>query len=112
MAAKESTLGLLHEAVAKILLTLMEGNKVEVVDEETGEVTISMIPPSAAEIQAAAKFLKDNDITAVPDKNNTLGKLTDKFEKMKEDTERRRLALMEKQRERDSLGSLADLPIV
>lgn len=56
--ASEQILAALHEAVAKDLL-----NRVL-----SGEA-------SAQEMSAAIKFLKDNGIEAVPDENNTLGKL-------------------------------------
>jgi len=58
MAAKEETLGLLHEAVALDLLAKVQ----------SGEAT-------AAELNAAIKFLKDNDIEALKTATNTLGAL-------------------------------------
>jgi len=58
MAAKEETLGLLHEAVAQDLLAKIA----------SGEA-------SAQELNAAIKFLKDNNIEAVATEQNTLGSL-------------------------------------
>jgi len=58
MAAKEETLGLLHEAVARDLLAKVE----------SGEAT-------AAELNAAIKFLKDNHIESLATEKNTLGAL-------------------------------------
>jgi len=64
MAAKEETLGLLHEAVAQDLLAKVR----------SGEA-------SAQELNAAIKFLKDNGIEALntPDSplNNLLNELPD-----------------------------------
>ncbi|MCW2286854.1 ABC-type Zn uptake system ZnuABC Zn-binding protein ZnuA [Rhodoblastus acidophilus] len=56
--ANEDTLAELHEAVAQDLL-----NKLK-----SGEAT-------AQELSAAIKFLKDNNITTIIDRENTTGKL-------------------------------------
>jgi len=58
MAAKEETLGLLHEAVARDLLAKVE----------SGEAT-------AADLNAAIKFLKDNQIEALRAKGSSLDNL-------------------------------------
>lgn len=55
MAATEELLGLLHDAVAQDLLTKIQN----------GEAT-------PAEISTAVKFLKDNNIEAIPTENNKL----------------------------------------
>jgi len=76
MAANETFLGKLHEATAKALMAKLEG--IPILDEDglpTGEV----VPCSAADIQAAAKFLKDNNITCVVDNDNELGELEQKL---------------------------------
>lgn len=77
MAADERVLGDLHTAVARALAEAMKGQEIPgYLDEETGEETTGgMIPPSAAIIQAATKFLKDNNITCQPSKDNALGEL-------------------------------------
>jgi len=77
MAADEKVLGSLHDAVANVLIIAMKGREVPgYTDEETGEVyPPTIIPPSAAEIQAATKFLKDNNITCAPADDNKLGEL-------------------------------------
>lgn len=60
MAATEKLLGLLHDAVAQDLLARITG----------GEAT-------AADLNAAIKFLKDNNIEALPTEDNSLGKLAE-----------------------------------
>lgn len=58
MAATEDLLGLIHEAVATDLLRRVS----------SGEAT-------PQELAQAIKFLKDNNIEALPTENNKLGKL-------------------------------------
>lgn len=79
MAANEKTLGDLHAAVAKVLTDALQGQQVAgYLDPETGEeVPGQVIPPSAAIITVAAKFLKDNNITCEPAEDNELGALRD-----------------------------------
>lgn len=60
MAAKDETLGLLHEAVARDLLAKVQ----------SGEAT-------AAELNAAIRFLNDNNIEALRTEDNALGKLAE-----------------------------------
>ncbi len=90
MAADETALGGLHEVVAQVLVSVMKGRVVPgYTDEETGEVfPDTVIPPSAAEIQAATKFLKDNNITCAPSKDNSLGEL----EQIMKDRQKKRAA--------------------
>jgi hypothetical protein len=83
MAATEDFLGQLHNATAKALMDKLNG--IKILDEE-GNPTGEVIPPSAADIQAAAKFLKDNNITCAPSEDNKLGELE---EKLKEKQARR-----------------------
>lgn len=81
MAANEDVLGKLHTAVAEALSVALEGDLLPgYTDEETGEeVEAKRLPPSAAIIQAATKFLKDNNITCTPSKDNALGELEEKM---------------------------------
>ena len=111
MAAKQSKLNALHEAVAEMLLLIVQGNKIEYTDEETGELVTKVIPPSAAELQAAAKFLKDNDITGAPDEGSSQAKLTDKFKAMTEQREAKRKELAEKMAAADKFDMLDGLPL-
>lgn len=83
MAANEDTLGLLHDLTATALIAKLKGTPL--LDEE-GNPTGEIIPCSAADIQAAAKFLKDNNITCTPADDNRLGELEDKLK----DRQRRR----------------------
>jgi hypothetical protein len=80
MAASEKVLAKLHEAVAKALLDAMEGDSYEVEGEDGEETEVKHIPPSAAIIQAATKFLKDNNVTCTPADDNALGDLQKKME--------------------------------
>lgn len=62
MAANENKLGVLHEAVASALLLKIE----------SGEA-------SASDLAVATKFLKDNNITCLPQEDNVLGELEEKL---------------------------------
>lgn len=72
MAANEDFLGLLHDATAQALMNKLKGTPIL---DENGDETGEVIPPSAADIQAAAKFLKDNNITCAPSQDNKMGEL-------------------------------------
>lgn len=79
MAANEKTLGNLHEAVAQALIVGVQPRELPgYVDEETGEeVPAQVLPPSPAMLQAAAKFLKDNNVTCDVSDDNSMGELAD-----------------------------------
>lgn len=79
MAADESALGKLHLALAKVLAEALVGQTTEgYIDPDTEEfVEGTVIPPSAAIMTVAAKFLKDNSVTCEPSKDNDLGRLQD-----------------------------------
>jgi hypothetical protein len=79
MAADEVALGELHNAVAKVLTKALEGQELPGYfdEDKQEEVDGGFIPPSAAIIAAATKFLKDNNITCTPSKDNALGDLED-----------------------------------
>ena len=81
MAATEGKLGQLHARIADVFIELMDGEELPgYEDPETGEVIeAKRIPPSAAILAAATKFLKDNDITADRDKSDALGDLEAKM---------------------------------
>lgn len=68
--ASEELLGSLHEAVAKLLHERMV----------SGEA-------SPADISAAIRFLKDNGIESVIERDNALGKLFDSLPKFLDDEE-------------------------
>lgn len=77
MAASESVLGKLHTKLTEVLIEALEGAETPgYVDPETGlEVEGTVLPPSAAVMTVAAKFLKDNNITCEPAEDNELGEL-------------------------------------
>lgn len=83
MAANETLLGVLHELTANALIEKLKGTPIL---DEDGNPTGEVIPASAADIQAAAKFLKDNQITCAPSDDNAVGKLE---QKLKERNQRR-----------------------
>ena len=60
-AANEATLGALHVLVAEVL------------KKRLGDAELC----TAADVNAAIKFLKDNNITCAPDADNHLGELED-----------------------------------
>ena len=81
MPASDTKLGALHEAVTDALIHLVKGTEIPIINDD-GEVTGSdRIPPSAAVIQAAAKFLADNKITCIPATDNKLGELEEAMKK-------------------------------
>ena len=73
MAATESSLGALHELTAETLANIIREG-VPLVNKETGEVE-GYGPAPAPYIAAAIKFLKDNNIEALPTPDNHLGRL-------------------------------------
>lgn len=79
MAASETRLGALHEKVTEVLLNALDGEVLPGYGEGDEAVPEKVIPPSAAIIAAATKFLKDNEITCVPAENNALGELEAKM---------------------------------
>lgn len=81
MAANEDILGTLHELTAQALMDKLKG--IPVLDEG-GNPTGEVIPCSAADIQAAAKFLKDNNITCAPAEDNKLGELEQRLKARQE----------------------------
>lgn len=76
MAASQDVLGQLHELTTRALIEKIKG--IPILDED-GQPTGEVIPCSAADLQAASKFLKDNDITCAPSDDNALGELEQKL---------------------------------
>jgi len=91
MAANEDVLGLLHDMTATALMDLLKGT--DITDEE-GNV-IGTMKPTAAVIQAAAKFLKDNNITCAPSDDNKMGELRDALDEKNKRREQRRASRAE-----------------
>lgn len=91
MAANEDILGQLHDMTATALMELLKGTDIT---NEDGEV-VGTIKPTAAVIQAAAKFLKDNNITCAPSEDNKMGELKDALDKKNQRREQRRASRAE-----------------
>lgn len=72
-AASETRMAELHELTATVLIGVLKTG-VPIIHKETGEVT-GHAPAPAPYIAAAIKFLKDNDITALPEANDKLKSL-------------------------------------
>lgn len=83
MAASEESLSSLHDAVARVLTHKMQVRDVQRVVKVGGEDTLvdETVEPTAAELAAAITFLKNNNITAVPDEDSALGELRSIMEK-------------------------------
>lgn len=80
MAADEQVLGALHTKVAETLNVLLEGTPIPTGEQdEDGNEVVQVMPPSAAVLTSAIQFLKNNNITCVPSKNNALGELEEKM---------------------------------
>jgi hypothetical protein len=80
MAASDKTLGALHEKLAIVLSSVLDGRPVA---DAAGNVTTA--PPSAAEMAVIVGFLKNNNITASAADNAGLAALREKLaEKRKE----------------------------
>lgn len=81
MAANSEAMGALHDQVARVLSEALKGQELPgYTDEEGIEQPATIMLPSAAIIQAATKFLKDNEITCVASKDNALGELEAQME--------------------------------
>lgn len=112
MAASEKLLGALHEKVTEALSSALDGDEIPgytEVNEATGEVTEvppRKLPPSAAIIAAATKFLKDNNITCAPEADNAMGELVERL-KNKQKAKASRMAIRDAQ---DDMGFLTGLP--
>lgn len=89
MAANEKRLGVLHEMVTEALIKAVTPTELpNFNDDGLPDGTFYEQLPSAAIIQAASKFLKDNEITCAPAADNALGELE---RRMSERAERRKL---------------------
>ena len=77
MAASETLLNNLHNLVATTLSHKMQVREVQRVVKVAGEETVvqETVEPTAAEIAAAITFLKNNNITSVPEEDSALAEL-------------------------------------
>jgi len=65
MPAKVESLGKLHKRLTKVLLDILKnGQVVEILNEETGELEPKVVTPDKAYLNIARQFLKDNNIEA------------------------------------------------
>lgn len=111
MAANETALGALHVKVTEVLTEALDGDTIPGYTEyneatgETVEVPDRKLPPSAAIIAAATKFLKDNNITCAPSEDNAVGDLVNKLK----ERNRARVSKLAMQDARDDMGFMAGL---
>jgi hypothetical protein len=68
-------LGLLHEKLAEVMLDALDGEKIT--DEDGNETVFKATNPAL--FTAIAKFLKDNDIVAIPETDDAVKRLKDKL---------------------------------
>lgn len=106
MAANEDLLGKLHDMTATALMVAMEGTPI--LNEDGEEVGRMM--PTAAVMQAAAKFLKDNNITCAPSEDNKMGELRDALDEKNKRREQRRATRAELAEASKEAGFLHGLP--
>lgn len=80
MAASENRLGYGHELMTELIIARMEEAKSgrKQINED-GSETVVAVPLSSAEVQAFAKFFKDNNITCAPDIGNKMGELKERL---------------------------------
>lgn len=86
--ASSKVLGDLHTKLAQVMLEALDGE--EFTDEETGEVTVFKANNPAL-FTAIAKFLKDNNIVAVPDSTDVLEQMKAQMANKHKRTERKEL---------------------
>lgn len=74
--ASGSALGKLHEKLAQVMLEALDGETFT--DPESGEVT-TFKASNPALFTAIAKFLKDNDIVAIPETEDAVAALKEQL---------------------------------
>lgn len=82
MAASETALGKLHSKLAEVMSEALDGEELPgYYDDESGEaIPGKRLLPSASVMTVVAKFLKDNEITAVAEEDTEMGDLMKKLE--------------------------------
>lgn len=81
--ASNSALGKLHEKLAEVMLEALDGESFT--DPETGEEMV-MKATNPALFTAIAKFLKDNDIVAIPETEDAVDALKKRLEEKRTKT--------------------------
>lgn len=112
MAANEDELGNLHTKVARTLSDMLDGDVIPAEYDEEGQELAPEIKtkPSAAILTVAAKFLKDNNITCTPSKENALGELEEKLKANRAQREARRVKQADLVGADESMTFMAGLP--
>lgn len=80
-AAKENKLASLHDVLATVLIKQL--SEVSVEEDEAGE-QVQFFTATPALLTACMKFLKDNDITCVPDETSSVQTLKDQLAERKQ----------------------------
>ena len=78
--APESKLNELHSVVAQVLIKQLGATDKLTIGEGEEQVEVEMASASPALIQAAIKFLKDNNISTTPEEDENLQSLADVLE--------------------------------
>ena len=78
--APEKKLNELHGVVADVLIKQLGATDKLTIGEGDGQVEVEMASASPALIQAAIKFLKDNNISTTPEEDENLQSLADILE--------------------------------
>lgn len=108
--ASEGKLGALHDKLADVFAEMLDGVVIgQEEDPDTGEVVETRMPPSAAILTAVNQFLKNNNITCVPDASNSTGKLAEKAAQRAEAREARRASNADKLAAQADAGFLTGL---
>lgn len=86
--ASSDALGKLHQKLAEVMIEALDGEEFE--DPDTGEVT-RFKANNPALFTAVAKFLKDNDIVAIPESESATNELMEKLKETSKNAVRPRL---------------------
>ncbi|WP_448500708.1 hypothetical protein [Sphingomonas sp.] len=107
MTADETALGSLHDKVARTLTRLLDGTDLPTgeVDDDGNDIVTKM-EPSAAILTASIQFLKNNNITCQPAKDNALGELEAKLR----ESRNRKANRADLVAAREQVGFLSGLP--
>jgi hypothetical protein len=79
--ASEELLGRLHAKLAKVMTDALE--PIPVINPDTEEVINTIPCVNPALFTAVAKFLKDNEITAVPEAGSAIDSLKNKMQEQR-----------------------------
>lgn len=109
MAADERALGALHTKVAEVLTRALDGQDLPTGEQDAdGNELMQKLEPSAAIITSAIQFLKNNNITCTPSKDNALGELE---EKMRQRRDRRKPGKSDLSAATETMGFMSGMPL-